>query len=175
MEIALLSKNCLKVRGKSSSFIINPSSDISKTEADGVLSFDASGSIDTSKISEFRVIISGPGEYEIIGVKISAIKSADSLIYRLIVDKMSVIVGRASAISPSLENIEPAHIAIVEADILPSDKTATAIQPNIVILYGEKATEAAKLLKEGTGSASVNKFSVTFEKLPQDLEVVMLS
>jgi len=176
MEVAIISKNSLKIRTKVAGFVINPTSDISKTEADAVFSLNEDlSTVDTSKVADFRLTISGPGEYEIGGVKISINKKGSGLVYKMNIDKMTVVLGRASVIAQSLDDIDVSQVAIIEADILPSDKTIPTIQANLVIFYGEKALEAAKELKEGTDVANVEKFSVTAEKLPQEMQVVVLA
>ncbi|MEX2013038.1 MAG: hypothetical protein WD967_01400, partial [Candidatus Levyibacteriota bacterium] len=163
MEVALLEGNSLKIRSKFATFIINPNASIAKTEGDAVITFGIDNP-DTSRVSEFRTIISGPGEYEVKGIKITSAKSPEGAVYKLSLDKLDVVLGKASAISAS-ENVAAAHIVIIETDMLPSDKVITSMQPSVVILYGEKSKEAAKAIKEGAGEG-IGKFAVTFEKLP---------
>ncbi|MEX2007338.1 MAG: hypothetical protein WD992_01055 [Candidatus Levyibacteriota bacterium] len=170
MEIAYLGNNCVKIRSKLANFIIDPTENISKTEADAIISLNGNES-NISKVSQFRLIVSGPGEYEIKGVKISGTKSDAGIIYRLTLDKLGVILGKASLVSKS-ENVS-ANVVVLDADEVPSDKVITAMQPNVVVMYGEKAKEAAKTLKDG-GVESVNRFVVAYEKLPQEMEVVVL-
>lgn len=170
MEVALLSKGSVKIRSKLATFIVDPDNTLAKTEADAVISLDGDG--DVSKISEFRAIISGPGEYEIKGVKISADKNEQGIFYKLSIDKLDVLLTKASTLS-KIENALSSHVVVIHADDVPSDKVVTAMQPSVVVLYGEKAAGAARILKEGAG-VPVNKFAVTFEKLPQEMEVVTL-
>lgn len=171
MEVALLGEGSIKIRSKLANFVVNPNALVAKTEADAIILFN-NEDVDTSKVADFRAIISGPGEYEIKGVKITSIKHRDGIVYRLVMDKMDVVLGRASDISKT-ENIIAAHVVVIEADELPADKAITSMQPSIVIFYGEKAEEAAMAIKEGAGE-NVSKFVVTFEKLPQEMEVVTL-
>lgn len=172
MEITQLFPESIKIRSKTASFVTDPSANISKTEADAILCLGSDMDIDTSKIGEFRVIISGPGEYEVKGVKISSNKAGIGTFYRLSLDKMDVSLTSASSLS-KIENAMQSHVVIINADALPSDKTITAMQPNVVVLYGKMAVEAGKSLKESTAPA-VNKFAVTFEKLPAEMEVIVL-
>ncbi len=171
MEITYLGESSIKIRSKLATFVINPNASIAMTEADAIISF-SNDDIDTSKVSQFRTIISGPGEYEVKGVKITSAKSGEGIVYKLSMDKLEVTLGKASAISAA-DNVVGAHVVIIETDGLPSDKAITSMQPNVVVLYGGKAKEAAKAIKEGAGE-SINKFVTTFEKLPQEMEVVTL-
>ncbi|MBI2195562.1 MAG: hypothetical protein HYU48_00775 [Candidatus Levybacteria bacterium] len=169
MEVLYLGNGSIRIRSKLANFVVNPRASLAKTEADAIISFEED--VDTSKITEFRLIIAGPGEYEIKGVKISGTKSDAGIVYRLSLDKMDIVLSKASAISKG-ENIS-SHIVVVDADEVPSDKILTAMEPNVVILYGEKAKEGAKTIKEGSAEP-VNKYAVTFEKLPQEMEVITL-
>ncbi len=171
MEITLLSQGSIKIRSKIANFVVDPSSNSPKTEADAIISLDGVDP-NVSKISEFRVILTGPGEYEVKGVKISSTREGGGTVYKLSLDKMEIILSYASVLS-KLENTTPAHIVVINADEVPSDKVITAIQPSVIVLYGAKAAEAAKTLKEGS-AAPVNKFVTSFEKLPQEMEVVTL-
>ncbi len=171
MEIVLLSEGSIKICSKIANFVVDPSSNSPKTEADAIISL-GEDEPDTSKISEFRVIITGPGEYEVKGVKISSSKESDGTVYKLSLDKMELVLAKASVLS-KLENTTPANIVVINADEVPSDKVITAMQPSVIVLYGQKAEESAKTLKEGSG-APVNKFVTSFEKLPQELEIITL-
>lgn len=172
MEITLLSPGSIKIRSKIASFVVNPKSDILKTEADAVIGLEDGVDIDTSNVSEFRVEISGPGEYEIKGVKLSGVVAAEAVLYKLSLDRMDVLLAKATSLSKA-ESVTPAHVVIIDADDIPSDKAITTMQPSVVVLYGAKAVEAAKTIKE-TAAAPVNKYVVTFEKLPQEMEVIVL-
>ncbi len=171
MEVALLDLGSIKIRSKIATFVVDPTINIPKTEAVGVVLL-GSVNANTSKVAESRVILAGPGEYEVKGVKITSIKSDGGALYKLELDRMNVVVATGSALSKA-ENAPEAQVVIINADSLPSDKVITAMQSNVVILYGEKKLEAAKILKD-VQIAPVNKFSVTSDKLPQELEVVVL-
>lgn len=171
MEVALLAPNSIKIRSKIASLVVNPSSSVPKTEADAVILMGPS-TADTSKISDFRVTLAGPGEYEINGVKITSVKSDKGSLYKLALDKMGIILATASSLS-KIDNAPESQVVIMDADIIPSDKSITSMQASVVIFYGEKRYEAAKTLKD-EAIAPIGKFSVTSEKLPQELEVVIL-
>lgn len=176
MEVAIVGKNSLKIRSKTAGFAVSPTSDISKIEADVVLSLNENlDSINTSKVADFRLIISGPGEYEISGVKISSNKKDSGIVYKVNLDKMDVVLGKASTIAKLLDDVDGSQVAIIEADELPTDKAITTLQANLVIFYGEKAQESAKMFKEGTEIVTVGKFSMTSEKLPEEMQVVVLA
>jgi len=70
MEITYLENKCLKIKGKKTVLIFNPNLLISKTVGDVVI-FLKDINYDLKKVDEYRLVISGPGEYEIGGIKIS--------------------------------------------------------------------------------------------------------
>ncbi len=170
MEITLLSPNSIKIRSKLINFVVDPVVTNSKTEAEVIVSLGEK--IDTSKVSDFRLIISGPGEYEASGVKISGEKNKTGNLYKLSLDRLNVCLAKASVLSKA-ENSSEIQIVIINTDEISVDKIITSMQPKVVILYGENALEAAKTIKEGIEN-TVNKYAVTFDKLPQEMEVVVL-
>ncbi len=68
MEIALVSKSSLRIKGKSASFLVDPQSDAA---VNAFLLLNP----DEEFISEQAVTVSGAGEYEIGGVKITGLRN----------------------------------------------------------------------------------------------------
>jgi hypothetical protein len=96
MEIALLPKSSLKIKAKNATFVVDPH-DTTQYSA-GIL-LGKSG----VNIGEFEmVILDGPGEYEVGGVKMTGIKSDGSSVYSLNVDGVDVVLGRVA----SLEKVQ---------------------------------------------------------------------
>jgi hypothetical protein len=91
MDITLLSKNSIKIRGKKAAFIIDPL-DIQKNNADAIILL--SKKADLSKVDEYRVVISGTGEYEVAGVKISGVKAGEGVVFSFFMDGVVSIFGR---------------------------------------------------------------------------------
>ena len=72
------------------------------------------------------------------------------------------------------EEIDTAcQIAILNVDDGFSSSFITNLEPKIVVLYGDKKENAANLLGKGTLPAT-KKFTVTKDKLPEEMEVVVL-
>lgn len=171
MDVAILG-NALKIRSKNASFVVNPVKAISKVNADAIFVLGNNLEIDTSRVLDHRIIINGPGEYEVGGVKISVVLGAEGLAYNLFLDNTTVVLGKVSDISKLQENIPSCQIALLEVD--EDLKSIVAkLEPKIVILYGDKKMDGLKLLgKEGI--EPVQKFSTTKGKLPEEMEVVVL-
>lgn len=173
MDIAIVSKDSLKIKIKKTSLLLNPRTDMSKTDADAILAAD--NSIDQSRVNDYRVLINGAGEYEVSGLKIVVTRFDGSLLFNFIQEGVDVILAKASTLSkiPS-DKVKDYQIAIIEADADLLQSVITAMESRIIVLYGEHAVAAAKnLSKEGLVSAS--KVSFSEDKLPEETEIYLLS
>lgn len=173
MEIVLLDEGSLRIKGKSGSVVIDPTT---KTVADGVV-FLVGDRSSLSKVSEFRVVIEGPGEYEVSGIKVVAYgnnkEEGKELAYSIRVDGVQVCVVQSSQLQKFHEKLTECHILIVRADSALTESSVTAVSPSILVLYGAHAQESAKIFgKEDT--APTQKLSTAVDKLPKEMEVVLL-
>ena len=171
MDIAVLGGNALKIRSKHTSFVVDPVKTVSKVNADAILLLE-NINIDTSRVLDQRIIIDGPGEYEVGGVKISGIKAKNGTVYSLLMDNLQVVLGKVSDISRLQDNAPSCQIAVLEVD---DDLKSIVgkLEPKTIILYGDKKMEGAKLLGKGD-IQPVQKFTTTKDKLPEDMQVVVL-
>ena len=172
MDIQLLGKDSLRIKIKKTAVAVDPKSVVSKFDADAVLVMDKDS--DASRVNESRITIVGAGEYEISGLKVSGIKSEKDIMYGLSSEATDVIVAKASSLETiPADKIEEYKIAIINVDSDLKQSVVTAMEPSVVILYGEKAKEGAKVLgKESASTAS--KISSAEEKLPEEMDVMLL-
>ena len=171
MEIAVVALNCLKIKGKKGSFVIDPLNVNSKTEADAVIFFSEKETADLPKIEGYRVVISSPGEYEVSGIKISGSKSGDGLIYQFYVDGVNIVLANASVLEKAKDKLSSHNILLLNADTEVSISAVTTLEPEVVVVYGENASKLEK--EENVIKAS--KYSTTKDKLPEKMETVLLS
>ena len=122
-------------------------------------------------VSGQRVIVSGPGEYEVGGVKITGMNQ-NGMMYVLHVDEVEVFVTSASALEKTLEGNEY-EIIVINADTVLRESFITTLSPKVVIIYGLQASEAAKAL--GRDSIPVAKYVISADKLPEEMEVIVLA
>lgn len=173
MEVALLGKTSLKIKSKHTSFVVDPSDKLSKISVDGVIILSADA-VDLSKVMDYRVVVKSPGEYEVGGVKISGIDVDGVTVYGLTVDNIDILLAKASSVTKVSEKLKEYDIAIFNVDSEINQTVVTALEPRVVILYGEKANEAAKILgKEGV--EKLQKFAAAKDKLPEETQVIVLS
>lgn len=172
MEVALLDKTSLRIKSKHTNFVVDPLGKLSKTPTDAVLIL-SDDSVDLSKVMDYRVVIKSPGEYEVGGIKISAIDMDGSTVYGLTIDNVDILLAKTSSVTKVSEKLKEYQIAIFNVDSEINQTVVTALESRVVILYGEKATDAAKAL--GKEDAQVlQKFSAAEDKLPEEMQVVLL-
>lgn len=172
MDIALINKSCIRIKGKKGSFIVNPEKDMPKTAGDAILLTGSLGT-DTSRVSESRVVIKGSGEYEVAGSKIAVVSTPKSAVYKLSIDSVSIILGKSVDFSKLESTFTACDIALINADSEFNESFITSLGPKVVVLYGENKLDAAKKL--GVQNLSqVTKFSIAKDKLPEKMEIVVL-
>lgn len=171
MDISAIKGNSIRLKGKQVTFVVDPSKQIPKTASDAIILFGANNDIDISRVTDFRIIIDGPGEYEVGKVKITGTKTPKGTLYRFSIDNMNIILG--SATDTKTEGFSICEIAIINTANDFSESFITDLEPKMVILYGEKKVELAKAL--GVENVTpVSKITVTKDKLPEKMEAIVL-
>lgn len=173
MDVILIGKNTLRIKGKNASFVVNPDSSVSKTEADAIVLLGNRSDQAFPKITGARITIKGPGEYEISGIKISTTAVEQNLVARVDVDGIKLLVGSGESIEKIHDNTPECDVAVVNSDLDFNHAVLTSIEPRVLVIYGDKKESVAKMLgKDGAQKAS--KYWTTSERLPQEMEVVLL-
>jgi hypothetical protein len=172
MDFQIFGEDTLRIKSKKVSLAVDPREKILKFEAEAVLLTDSA--FDVSRINDYRVIIDGSGEYEVSGLKISGIKSTEGIIYELTLDNTNILIAKASTLEKiSTDKLDDYKIVVINADSQVNQTVIIAMEPRIVILYGQNKKECAK--KIGSGLASISsKISLSEDKLPEELEVMLL-
>lgn len=173
MDIMVLSPKTLRIKGKNSSAIINPVATISKTEADSVLILENSPDLSDAKVEGSRITIKGGGEYEVGGIKYSALRVGEKLVVKIDVDSVRVLIGDGVSIEKIQDKVENADLVVINADSEFNYSVLTAIEPKVLLVYGSKKDEVSKSLGK-TDGVNTNKFSTTFDKLPSEMQYVLL-
>lgn len=170
MEIALLSKKTLKIRGKKASFVFNPQEKI--TDYNGAFYFQNSDTA-SSGFNDSVVIIKGPGDYEIAGVKFSGISMGQETVYSLNIDGVEVLIGNAGVIEKLQHKLKEHNIVILAVEDMINASFATSLANNAVLFYGDKAGEVVKALAKDAVK-EMNKYQATADKLPTEMETILL-
>lgn len=180
MDVSILSKNSIKIKGKKAAFIVGAPMEKgglefsikNKVAADAVLLLNRTGIFDTSKIEEQRVVIKGPGDYEISGAKVSALNTNNDLVYIIHIDGIDALLGSTDAVKRIKEKINEQKVAILYSNSEIDQSLITAIEPKAAVFFGEKAEECLKAL--GKEIKPVAKFSVSADKMPAEMEIALL-
>lgn len=172
VDIAVIENKSLRLKGKQVTFVIDPSPKMPKTSADAIIVLDGMNNVDVSRVTDSRIIIAGPGSYEVGGAKVSGTKTPKGTAYKFLIDGVGIVLV-GSATDAKIEDFNAGQVAIVNTSSDFSESFVTALEPKMVVLYGDKGNEAAKTLgAESTISAS--KTTITKDKLPEKMEVVVL-
>lgn len=174
MDIVLLPKGTIKIRSKRAALSVDPvPAERAKASSDASL-FLQKGVFQSVLPEGVRLAVVGTGEYEIAGIKITVKGGEDGhLIYDIRVDGTELLLGRAEAIRRVQEyDMKEYAIVVVRVDGQLNASALTAVSPRVVVLYGAKAGEAARQL--GKQSSPLAKVQVTTEKLPEEMEVMVL-
>ena len=173
MDVALLGPKSLKIKIKKTSLVVDPKKEITKTEGDAIIALE--NDFDPTRVNEVRVVISQAGEYEVSGLKISAFKSGNDLIFSFSSDGFEILLAKASALSqtPS-DKLQDYGVVIVNADSHIPENVITSMEPRVIVLYGEKALEGAKTLGSQNPTKS-SKVSFSESSLLEEMEIYLLS
>ncbi len=173
MEISIVDKSTIKIKGKNVSFIVSPTSSMSKTPADVVLFLKDLDNADSlaSKVAEARVMIKGPGSYEIGGARVSAVRAGSGLFYSINIDGLNISLGNTTG-AQMLQDIASSSVLVLDVDSDFKETMISSFEPSVAVLFGDKADAALKLL--GKEHQTVSKFTQSADKLPTDLQVVLL-
>lgn len=171
MDISIVGNQSIKLKGKQVAFVVDPTKETPKTSADAIIFLNGSRDMDATRVTDFRIIIDGPGGYEVGGAKITGTKTPLGTLYRLSIDGASIILG--SATDAEMEGFNVCQVAVVNTNSNFSASFVTAMEPKVTVLYGDKKVESAKTLGAESVS-SVPKITITKDKLPEKMEVVVL-
>lgn len=169
MEISLVASNSLKIRSKQSLIMVN---NVGKgVVCQGVILFGKD--MHSANLPENIPVISGPGEYEIGGIKITGIPEVQT-IYSMHIDGIDVLLTTTSALEKMHSKLKEHHIIILHEDDSLSSSSVMTLSPKVLLVYGEGSEQTVKTLSK-EDVKRLSKYSTALEKLPQELEVVLLA
>lgn len=172
MDIMLLPGDALRLKGKNTTLVLNPTTSTTKTEADAIILLDKFLNFSDSKIEGSRITIIGPGDYEVGGTKITAHKVFEKLAVRVDLDNVKVLVGNGEAIEKIQDKVEDSDIIVVNANDKFNYSALASLEPKVLIVYGALKDEVGKSLGKES-SEKLNKYATTADKLPQELQFIV--
>lgn len=177
MEISLIGPQTIRIKGKKGSILVDPTGKIPKTPADASIVFGGQD-ISYTKVDGQRIIIDGAGEYEVSTIKVKAEKNNGRIIYNFTVDSVEVLLARVEDLTGEnkakfslIEAKDYAVVVLLASIPVPKDLLGT-IDTKILAFFGQEAGS----LKDADGkqTSTMNKITVTSDKLPQDSQVIIL-
>lgn len=173
MEVILLSPDAIRIKGKRGALVVNPNSDIkAKVAADAVILLGETKT-HLSKVEGSRVTIQGAGEYEVSGIKIAGMGTKNNVVYELIVDGVTVLLGNISVIEKVKEKYQEPKVAILRADAVCDQVLLATLEPSVAVFYGEKAKDIKAAIAQQAPTTA--KYAVTSERpTTQEIETVWL-
>lgn len=169
MEIALLSPDSIRIKGKNCILVVNPQNKLVPLQAAILIGVEQGKNF----VSDEGITIDGPGEYEVGGVKISGTRGKDEVVYSMTVDGVAIVVGTVESLSAVQQKIKEHNIvvALVTDEVDASFMTNIAV--NAAVFYGSESSKVvSNFAKEGVREMS--KYVVTLDKLPAEMETVIL-
>ena len=168
MEITLLPQNGLRIKGKKATLTVDKADKTASALL--LLQFIP----DAAPIVEEMVTFNGPGEYEVGGVKISGFRSGDKTVYSMTLDGTSILVGSIQTLTALQSKLKEHNIVIALCDGADSATFLTNLGTNVIMFYGEKAEETSQVFPKEKNQV-VSKYTTSLDKLPQEVETIVLS
>lgn len=169
MEIAIVPQSALRIKGKQMTLGVDQ---VDKNNSRGTFLLHANPK-NLHIPAEDHVLINGAGEYEVGGIKITGTRSNQQVLYSLNVDGVDVLLGKISGLDAMQHKLKEHNIVVVLCDEIVTASFLTSLASNVVIFYGEKAGE----ISQAFGKDNVKpmaKYSTTKDKLPQEVETIIL-
>ncbi len=168
MDMTLLDKDTVRIKGKKASLIVDPSQKSPKSPADCVILLGKEGALE--RVEGARLVVNDDGEYEVGGIKITgSTNDGSGIVYGLNVDGTQVILAKTSTVEKLADTGSEADIAVLNVDSLLNEAVVASLEAKAIVLYGERASEGLKALGKQDLSA-VRKVTLGKEKIPAESE-----
>ena len=171
MDVSVLPGDALKIKGKQALFYVNASEKVSDANAVVYLTGNH-----VKPDSEAVVVIDGPGDYEIGGVKLSGIRSGEDIVYSFIFDGINIMIGKIAPIEKIQHKVKEHDVVIIAPDEQSPTNASfvTGLATNYLVAVGKDG----KKLVDSFGvenPVTTTKLSMTKDKLPQEMQTVLLA
>ncbi len=169
MEFAVLPKGGIRIKGKQATLVVG-SSDVSVgVNALLLYTYDETG----ESIKEDVLVIDGPGDFEVSSIKISTYRNGPDLAHSFSMDGIDVVIGKITALERMQSKLGEHQIVVIFADTVSDPSFASTLVTNTLVFYGDKGKEVAEKVAKGA-LQEVPKYVVTMDKLPVEVETVLL-
>ncbi len=139
MEISKLSDATIKIKGKNAAVVFDPTV---KTDAEIVIATQPRESLAIDKVTDNRLIISGPGEYEVGGISVTGKEVKSGVMYQIL--EGSKILFVLSTDIESVPDDEEYDCLIVKIVGEFKEDALGPINSKCVVLYGDLSLATIK-------------------------------
>jgi len=164
----VLPKQTLRIRGKHATVVVNPAD---KVQHDAAILLGMK--LPEATIEEGAVVIKGPGEYEIGGIKMTGIQTDPDVIFSLQIDGVDVLLGTIPSLEKMQHKLKEHNITTVLCNTADNASFVTALASNVIIFYGSNAAAVSGSFGNQT-TKTVQKYQTTADKLPPEVETILL-
>ena len=168
MEIAVLPKAAVKIKGKQATIGVDTQE---KTPFNAILA--VAKDPEDIVVTDESLLIIGPGEYEVGGIKLSGTRSESALVYTVKVDGVDVLVGRINSLDKMQHKLKEHNIVLAVCDEAANGSFLTTLASNVIMFCGTHAKEIAQALSKDN-LKQMPKYAATIDKLPQEVETIIL-
>jgi len=168
MEIVLISKSSIRIKGKNAVLIVDPTE---KLESNATILL--SRQVEGVSTSGSDIVINGPGEYEAGGIKITGFKNETDFVYTINVDSVGILLGKLTSFEKLHSKLKETNILIVNCDTVTDATFLSALSTNVIIFYGEKSIEIGREFGQENVKHQ-SKYVNTIDKLPAEVETIIL-
>jgi hypothetical protein len=168
MEISIQPATVLRIKGKQTILGVDPKD--YKGYA-GILLLTSLPR--EARADDEHVVVSGTGEYEIGGIKITGTRCDEDVMYSLNVEGVEMLIGKLTSLEKYQHKLKEYNVIVVQCNEVKSSSFLTSLATNTIIFYGAQANEVSHAFgRENTQKSP--KYTVTKEKLPQEMETIIL-
>src|SRR5664279_576887 len=107
MEISILPQASLRIKGKHAALIIDPQE---KSAYNAAIFLNKNQS--TTSVGDDIVILNGPGEYEVGGIKIKGLKGENETLYSINIDGIDLLLGNINSLDKMQHKLQEHNIVI---------------------------------------------------------------
>lgn len=120
MEISKLGETGLRIKTKNTTVVVDP---VAKTDAEIVIHLDRSVPLNTKEVEGVKLVIDGPGEYEVAGLSITGERVGQDVMYRMDDEAFGLILSSSRIAATAKEEDGEQALVIkavtpVQADLL---------------------------------------------------------
>lgn len=173
MDLAILTGNAIRIKSKQASIVINPTKETNKTEANAVVNLGAVSNFSDAKIDGSRITVSGPGEYEVSGIKIRTQGETNNMVAKIDVEMVKVLVGTGIEMVKLVEKTDNVDILVIDANEKFNYSALTGFDAKVVLVRGELSQEVTKAIGKSSPE-KIHKYSTTSAKLPSEQQYFLL-